>query len=77
MSPSRIHSRRHPTRTQSTNLISSLTLALFLLISVILLCPVATKANEQTRPEYGTVIGIGAFYSFILLFLSFIGWPFS
>lgn len=65
MSPPRIRSRRHPTRTQSTNLLASLSFGLFLLISVILLCPVATKANEQSRPEYGTVIGIdlGTTYS--------------
>ena len=69
MSPPRIHSRRHPTRTQSTNLLASLSFGLFLLISIILLCPVATKADEQSRPEYGTVIGIGAFYLFSKAFI--------
>ena len=73
MSPPRIHSRRHPTRKQSTNLLASLSFTLFLLISIILICPVATKADEQSRPEYGTVIGIGAFYSIHSLRLSFIG----
>jgi len=69
MSPSRIHSRRHPTRTQSTHLFASLSFALFLLISIILLCPVATKADEQSRPEFGTVIGIGAFHLFPKTFI--------
>ncbi|KAF8971031.1 heat shock protein 70 [Flammula alnicola] len=65
MSPPRIRSRRHPTRAQSTSLIASLSFGVLLLISIVLLCPVAVKADEQARPEYGTVIGIdlGTTYS--------------
>ncbi|KAF8813684.1 heat shock protein 70 [Phlegmacium glaucopus] len=64
-SPSRIHSRRHPTRAQSTNLVASLSFVCFLFLSIILLCPVTVKAENQTHPEYGTVIGIdlGTTYS--------------
>ena len=42
-------------------MLSSLALCLFVILSIVLLVP-AVKAHEedtQTRPEYGTVIGIG------------------
>ncbi|KAF8160928.1 heat shock protein 70 [Crassisporium funariophilum] len=63
--PSRIRARRHPTRSQATNLIASLSFTFFLFVSIILLCPVAANAETQSRPEYGTVIGIdlGTTYS--------------
>lgn len=62
-SPSRIHSRRHPTRAQSTKLVASLALVFFFFLSIVLLCPVTVKAENQTHPEYGTVIGIGMYLS--------------
>ncbi|KDR75329.1 hypothetical protein GALMADRAFT_70123 [Galerina marginata CBS 339.88] len=63
--PSRIHARRHPTRTQSSSFLASFSIVFFILLSILLLCPVAVKADEQPRPEYGTVIGIdlGTTYS--------------
>ena len=67
MSPPRIHSRRHPTPKQSRNLLASFSFAFFLVLSIILLCPVSVKAEEvQTKPEYGTVIGIGVFFYLLL-----------
>ncbi|KAF9559889.1 heat shock protein 70 [Agrocybe pediades] len=66
MSPStRIRGAQHPTRSQSRNLLASFSFAFLLLVSIVLLCPVAAKAEEQAHPEYGTVIGIdlGTTYS--------------
>ena len=47
-------------------MLSSLALCLFVILSIVLLVP-AVKAHEedtQTRPEYGTVIGIGTSFTF-------------
>ncbi|KAF8198005.1 heat shock protein 70 family [Pholiota molesta] len=66
-SPTRIRARRHPTRAQSTSFLASLSFCFLVLVCIILLCPVGVKAEEdvQSRPEYGTVIGIdlGTTYS--------------
>jgi heat shock protein 5 len=67
---SRINARRHPSRKQGRTLVASMSFAFLLLVSVLLLAPVAARAEvveeeTQTRPEYGTVIGIdlGTTYS--------------
>ena len=52
-------SARRPTRRQSRNLLGSMSLAFFAVLALVLLCPVAVNANEDKRPDYGTVIGIG------------------
>lgn len=53
-------SARHPTRRQSRNLLGSMSLVLFTVLALILLCPVAVNAaDEDKKSEYGTVIGIG------------------
>ncbi|KAJ6497844.1 heat shock protein 70 family [Mycena sanguinolenta] len=58
---SRAH-RNRPTRTQTRNAISSLSVLFFLLLAIVCLCPVAAQGNHS---EYGTVIGIdlGTTYS--------------
>lgn len=58
-------SYRRPTRSQSTRLLTTFSFALFAFIAIICLCPVAVNAESENtpRPEYGTVIGIGAFLS--------------
>lgn len=57
-SPSRF--RRRPRRSaQSHNFLISTSVFFLVFISLILLCPVGTKAEPTPRPEYGTVIGIG------------------
>ncbi|KAF8875728.1 putative Kar2 karyogamy protein [Gymnopilus junonius] len=48
---------RRPTRSQSTRLISSLSVLFFVVIALICLCPPAVRA-EEAHPEYGTVTGI-------------------
>ncbi|PPQ93653.1 hypothetical protein CVT25_012712 [Psilocybe cyanescens] len=57
MSPPRIHSRRHPTRSQSTTFLTSLSFVFLIFLSIVLLCPVAVKAKDSSL-DYGTVIGI-------------------
>ncbi|KAF9784635.1 heat shock protein 70 family [Thelephora terrestris] len=58
-------SARRPTRRQSRNLIGSMSLVLFTILALILLCPVAVNADEDKKSEFGTVIGIdlGTTYS--------------
>lgn len=57
--------RRRPSRAQSHNFLISTSIFFLVFISLILLCPVGTKAEPTPRPEYGTVIGIdlGTTYS--------------
>ena len=38
-----------------------MSLVLFTIFALILLCPVAVNADEDKRSEYGTVIGIGQY----------------
>jgi amino acid permease len=52
-------SARRPSRTQSRNMASTLSLILFAFLALILLCPVAVNADEDKKSEYGTIIGIG------------------
>ncbi|TFK44512.1 heat shock protein 70 [Crucibulum laeve] len=70
MPPSRkfarkVHPIRRPSRTQSTRFLTYSSFLFFLVVSIILLCPVPAKAEPVSRPEYGTVIGIdlGTTYS--------------
>jgi multidrug transporter EmrE-like cation transporter len=57
-----------PTRTQSRRLFSSLSIAFFLLVTILGLTALPVKAAEEPHAEYGTVIGIGTFiFSFLLL----------
>ncbi|KAF9784700.1 heat shock protein 70 family [Thelephora terrestris] len=58
-------SARRPTRRQSRNLLGSMSLVLFTILALILLCPVAVNADEDKKSEFGTVIGIdlGTTYS--------------
>ncbi|EKM76243.1 hypothetical protein AGABI1DRAFT_115984 [Agaricus bisporus var. burnettii JB137-S8] len=55
---------RHPTRTQSRTLLSSLSILFLAALAVLCFFPVAVNA-EETHPEYGSVIGIdlGTTYS--------------
>ncbi|XP_006455843.1 heat shock hsp70 protein [Agaricus bisporus var. bisporus H97] len=55
---------RHPTRTQSRTLLSSLSILFLAALAVLCFFPVAAHA-EETHPEYGSVIGIdlGTTYS--------------
>jgi heat shock protein 5 len=52
-------SARRPTRRQSRNILGSMSLVLFTVLALILLCPVAVNADEDKKTEFGTVIGIG------------------
>ena len=52
-------SARRPTRRQSRNLLGSMSLVLFTVLALILLCPVSVNADEDKKSEFGTVIGIG------------------
>ena len=52
-------SARRPTRRQSRNLLGSMSLAFFTVLALVLLCPVAVNADEDKKPDFGTVIGIG------------------
>jgi len=54
-------SARHPTRRQSRSLLGSMSLVLFTIFALILLCPVAVNADEDKKSEFGTVIGIGRY----------------
>ncbi|KAJ7782906.1 Hsp70 protein-domain-containing protein [Mycena metata] len=67
---SRSH-RHRPTRTQTRNAISSVSLIFLTFLAILCLCPVATQAHEHVdrRAEYGTVIGIGALRSRYYLLL--------
>jgi endoplasmic reticulum chaperone BiP len=47
-----------PTRTHARRVASTLSLTFFAFLAIILLCPVAVKAEDK-KAEYGTVIGIG------------------
>jgi heat shock protein 5 len=58
-----------PTRTHSTRLLSGLSLAFFIFLAVIFLCPPAVSAEDK-KSEYGTVIGIGN-HAFSFLSFSF------
>lgn len=49
-----------PTRTHSARLISGLSLAFFIFLAVVCLCPPAVSAEDK-KSEYGTVIGIGTY----------------
>jgi heat shock protein 5 len=60
----RIRPNHRPTRTQSTRVLTSLSLVFFALIALICLCPVAVKAQDSRAAEYGDVIGIGEFLLF-------------
>ncbi|KAI0289651.1 heat shock protein 70 [Russula brevipes] len=53
-----------PTRTHTARLLSGLSFAFFLFLTLVLLCPPAVSAEDK-RAEYGTVIGIdlGTTYS--------------
>ena len=57
MSPSR-RSRR-PSLIKSRSFLSAFSLAFFAVLAVLALCPTAVKADDDTKSEYGTVIGIG------------------
>ena len=48
---------RRPTRAQSRNIISSLSIAFFALLAIV--CFTQPVQAEEAHPEYGTVIGIG------------------
>ncbi|KIK09342.1 hypothetical protein K443DRAFT_83137 [Laccaria amethystina LaAM-08-1] len=65
MSRSPFRFRRRPSRAQSHNFLISTSIFFLVFISLVLLCPVGTKADPTPRPEYGTVIGIdlGTTYS--------------
>jgi len=54
-------SARRPTRRQSRSLLGSMSLVLFTIFALILLCPVAVNADEDKKSEFGTVIGIGRY----------------
>lgn len=54
-------SARRPTRRQSRNILGSMSLVLFTIFALILLCPVAVNADEDKKSEFGTVIGIGQY----------------
>ncbi|EKM52637.1 uncharacterized protein PHACADRAFT_261202 [Phanerochaete carnosa HHB-10118-sp] len=56
---------RRPSRTQSRRLASSLTLFFVAVLALLLVCPVAVKAEEDAKAKYGPVIGIdlGTTYS--------------
>jgi hypothetical protein len=54
-------SRRQPSRKQSAVMASSLSLLFLTFISLICLCPLNAAAAEKS--EYGTVIGIGEYFS--------------
>jgi heat shock protein 5 len=60
---------------------SSLSILLVAVLALILLCPVAVKADEDKKSEYGTVIGIGTWlehsYSSILTCNSDLGTTYS
>jgi heat shock protein 5 len=43
---------------------STLSVAFFAFLAIILLCPVAVKADADKKSEYGTVIGIGMSLSY-------------
>ena len=53
---------RRPTRTQSRRFASGLSLFFLACLALLLICPVAVKADEE-KEKYGPVIGIGAFQS--------------
>jgi endoplasmic reticulum chaperone BiP len=57
-----------PTRTHSARLLSGLSLAFFIFLAAIFLCPPAVSAEDK-KSEYGTVIGIGTYPFFLFLFL--------
>ena len=52
---------RRPSRTQSRRLASSLTLFFVAVLALLLVCPVAVKAEEDAKAKYGPVIGIGMY----------------
>ena len=55
-----IHRRpSRPSLSRARSLVSTLSLAFIALVSILALCPVSVKADEDKRSEYGTVIGIG------------------
>ena len=42
-----------------------MSLVFFTVLALILLCPVAVNADEDKKPEFGTVIGIGELLSHV------------
>jgi len=55
----------HPSRSSARRMASTLSVAFFAFIAILLLCPVAVNADADKKSEYGTVIGIdlGTTYS--------------
>ena len=51
---------RRPSRAQSRRLASSLSLFFVACLALLLVCPLAVKADEDAKAKYGPVIGIGA-----------------
>jgi endoplasmic reticulum chaperone BiP len=61
---------RRPTRLRARRVASSVSLLCLAFIALFCLCPLAVKAEEDPRAEYGTVIGIGQCISIaIILYL--------
>ena len=50
---------RRPTRGRAQSVATSVSLLCLAIIALFCLCPLAAKADEDPRSDYGTVIGIG------------------